>query len=60
MHRGCRTSGDFQVRVEGPIVVIRGSNAALARVASAKSEGGPHEVPSIGPNWLPTKNPNLA
>lgn len=43
-----------EVRVEGRQVVLRGSNAALARALAGNGKSTPgSEVPSIGPNWLP-------
>ncbi len=43
-----------EIRVDGREVVMRGSNAAMAKALAGNSEGTPgDEVPSIGPTWLP-------
>jgi hypothetical protein len=48
-----------EIRVEGDQVVIRGSDAAMARVVAGSSKGTPDAgVPSIGPGWLPMQGSN--
>lgn len=43
-----------EIRVKGRELVLRGSNAALARALAGNTEGTPGAgVPSIGPTWLP-------
>jgi site-specific DNA recombinase len=48
-----------EIQVKGREVVIRGSNAAMARAVAGNSGGTPDAgVPSIGPSWLPKRDSN--